>query len=101
MQHINTSQRQINKKAYWKTDNPNVVVETWTASGEIHLDKLQKRIEKLEMQIAGAHSPREYPPGADESTREAIDFWNSMNVLDVEELEGELAEKKSLMGEVS
>lgn len=49
MKHINENTRQIGKeyRALWRTDDPNLIRETFTVSYEIHLDKLQNMVNSL------------------------------------------------------
>ena len=52
MKHIKENSRQVGRKSFWSTDDPNVVVVLNTTSEEIHLDKLDKEIQTLEQHIA-------------------------------------------------
>lgn len=46
MKHINKNLTKIGKeyRQIWKTDDPNIIKETFTVCYEIHLDKLDKMI---------------------------------------------------------
>ena len=98
MEHIKENKLTINKRTYYRTDDPNIVKGIFAQEEEIHLDKLQARIGDLESEIA-AFQPKEYPRNADDVTKEAIDLYNE-RYLDTENRQQELTEKKELLDKV-
>ena len=68
----------------------------------INLIDLENEIKDLQTQIQNLENELlEYPAGADERMKQAIDDWNESNVRREQNmLFGELAEKQSLLNEI-
>ena len=68
----------------------------------VRLDDLQKQIAELQSQIDSLNSQLlEYPDGADDRLKEAIDLWNAQNIEPILSLkESELSEKERLLSEI-
>lgn len=86
LKHINENQRAVGREhgVFYATDDGNVVRRIWTASEEIRIDKLEKRIADLEASIGAA------PALKTEPDRECLDLWNGMNVRDTADEKAEL-----------
>lgn len=48
LKHISENTMKIGDKSYWKTDNPNIIIKLTIQSQEIHIDKLEAKIQFLE-----------------------------------------------------
>jgi len=75
---------------YERTEDPNIIKEIKTIESEIHLDKLEAAIRKLQEQIRSIPRPKEEPD------QETLDYWNEMTLPSLE-LENELREKEELL----
>lgn len=69
---------------YKKTDNPNVFIKIERVASKIRLDKLQREINQLNKEINSFPEWIDYPPGVNQKVKEAIDYWNETNAMQVE-----------------
>lgn len=75
---------------YEKTEDPNIIKKIKTIESEIHLDKLEAAIRKLQEQIRNIPRPKEKPD------QETLNYWNEVASSSLE-LEDELREKEELL----
>jgi len=75
---------------YEKTEDPNIIKKIETIESEIHLDKLEAAIRKLQEQIRNTPKPKSEPD------QETLNYWNEMASLSLE-LESKLREKEELL----
>jgi chromosome segregation ATPase len=88
------------KEAFEKSDDPNIVWKYEAKRSEIWLDKLEQNIKTLQEQIDNASKMIEYPEGASDEVKQAIDEHN-MTVGDVEEIEKQKTELERIKEEVT
>ena len=75
---------------YEKTEDPNIIKKIKTIESEIHLDKLEAAIRRLQEQIRNIPKPKKEPD------QETLNYWNEIASSSLR-LENELREKEELL----
>lgn len=89
MKHIKENVRQIGKeyRALWRTDNTNLITETFTVSYEIHLDKLNEIVNSLK--------------SIKDSLKLKVEGLTEIEQFDLQRAEEELLEKETLLNDIN
>lgn len=68
----------------------------------VNLEQLKQEIKKIEEKIENLEKEKlQYPEGADEKIKQAIDMWNYQNItIEQNILIGELSIKQSILNEI-
>lgn len=100
MKHISENKRNIGKKDYYVTDDPDIIKALWTTSEEIHIDKLQKQIADIEEQIAAIPDAIS-TDGLTGPGKALVEEQNAIAAFERPALEEELARLQIILAEVT
>jgi hypothetical protein len=80
MKNIKENKRVIGEKAFWTTNNPDIIIETTTTAKEINLKELKERKANLESLIS--NQPKIEDLVAMEKARQELEVENLQAELD-------------------